>query len=68
MREFLAQWSDFRIEAEEIADHGEEVVVTERQRATGKASGVATEQTVYATWTFRDGEVIRVRWAFEPPD
>ena len=62
MREFLAQWSDFRIEAREFAEIGEAVLVTERQRGSGKSSGVETEMTFYATWIFRGGQVVRVRW------
>ena len=67
MREFLAQWDDFRVEAEEIIERGDSIVVTERQRATGKASGIATEQTNYAIWTFRGEQVVTVRWTLERP-
>jgi ketosteroid isomerase-like protein len=67
MREFLAQWDDFRVEAEEITERGDSIVVTERQRATGKASGIATAQTNYAIWTFRGDQVVRVRWTLERP-
>ena len=68
MREFLAVWNDFRIEAAEIEDRGDEVIVTERQSGTGKASGIAMDQTNYAIWTFRDGLVVRIRWTFDRPD
>src|SRR6266545_8108245 len=51
IREFLAQWSEFRIEAEEIVAVGDTIIVAERQYATGKASGVETEATVYSVWT-----------------
>jgi ketosteroid isomerase-like protein len=67
MREFLGQWSEFRIEAVKIEDRGEEIVVTERQRGTGAASGIDTEQTMYATWTFHGDQVTRARWSLEPP-
>jgi ketosteroid isomerase-like protein len=62
MREFLAQWSEFRIEAQDFAERGDAVLVTERQYATGKSSGIETEATIYCVWTFRDGLVTRVRW------
>jgi ketosteroid isomerase-like protein len=62
MREFLAQWSEFRIDAEEFVEFGETILVTERQHATGKSSGVETEMTAYCAWTFRDGLVVRARW------
>jgi ketosteroid isomerase-like protein len=62
MREFLAPWSEFWIEAEKFAEYGETVLVTERQHGIGKSSGVETDATLYAAWTFRDGLVVRVRW------
>jgi ketosteroid isomerase-like protein len=62
MRDFFASWSDFRTEAEEFVDFGDTILVTERQRAAGKSSGIKTEQVVYAAWTFRDGLVIHLRW------
>jgi ketosteroid isomerase-like protein len=61
-REFLCQWSEFRIEALELEDLGETVLVTERQRGKGRASGIETEMTFFSTWTFRDGLVVRARW------
>jgi ketosteroid isomerase-like protein len=62
MREFLAQWSEFRIEAQGYAELGDAVVVTERHFGKGRSSGIDTEGTLYATWTFRDGLVVRIRW------
>ena len=62
MREFLAQWSEFRVEAERFTKYGEIVLVTERQHGIGTSSGVKIDQTFYAVWTFRDGLVVRVRW------
>lgn len=62
MRDFLAQWSKFRIDAEEFVEIGETIVVTEHQHGTGKISGLSTEQIFYSVWTFRDGRVVRARW------
>ena len=61
-REFLAQWSDFRIEILQIEDLGDAVLVTERQHGRGRASGVEAEMTFFAVWTFRDGLIVRARW------
>jgi ketosteroid isomerase-like protein len=36
MREFSAQWSEFRVEAQEFVDVGETILVTERQYGKGK--------------------------------
>jgi ketosteroid isomerase-like protein len=65
MREFLAQWDGFESEAEDFRDLGDKVLVTERQRATGKSSGIEIDMTAYAIWTFRDGLVARVRWEID---
>jgi ketosteroid isomerase-like protein len=62
MREFLSQWSEFRVEARDLLDAGDVVLVTERQYGKGRTSGIATEMTDFAVWTFRDGVVVRVRW------
>jgi ketosteroid isomerase-like protein len=68
MREFLTQWRGFRVVARDFSEvrrseGGDEVVlVTERQYGTGTSSGVPTEQTFYAAWTFRNGLVTSVLW------
>jgi ketosteroid isomerase-like protein len=54
--------SEFRIEAQEFVEVGEAVLVTERQYGKGQSSGIETEMTFYAAWTFRDGLVVRIRW------
>ena len=62
MGEFLAQWNEFRVEAQEFVEFGEAVLVTERQFGKGKSSGIETEMTFYSAWTFRGGLVVRARW------
>jgi ketosteroid isomerase-like protein len=68
MREFVAQWEDFRIEAKEFEDLGDTILVTEHQSGTGKTSGIEIDMTNYAAWTFRDGLVTRVRWRMDRDD
>ena len=41
---------------------GETVIVSERQHGIGKSSGVEAEMTCVATWIFRAGLVMRIRW------
>ena len=60
MRTWLTEWTDFSITAEELADAGDSVVVAQRQRATGKTSGVQAELSFFAVWTFRGRAVIRM--------
>jgi ketosteroid isomerase-like protein len=62
MHSFLAEWDDFTSEAVEMTDHGGKVLVTERQHATGRGSGIAIDQLFYVVWTFRDGLAVKVRW------
>jgi ketosteroid isomerase-like protein len=66
-REFLSEWRDFRIIAEDFDDlgvtpEGDVVLVTERQYGTGRGSGVAVDATFYAVWTFRNERVTSARW------
>jgi ketosteroid isomerase-like protein len=67
-REFLAQWHDYRAEATEFEEFGDTILVTERQSAKGRASGIEVDMRAYAAWTFRDGLVTRVRWRTDRDD
>ena len=59
MLDLLAHWDDYRIEAEELEDLGEEsVLVVGRQRGTGKLSGAEVDYPICIVWTFRENEVI----------
>lgn len=65
MREFLAQWRDYRLVGEEFREVGsDKVFVAGRQAATGRQSGVAVEGPACSIWTFRGGKVVRL--LFEP--
>jgi ketosteroid isomerase-like protein len=65
MRDFLAQWREFRVVGEEFEELDDGILVTERQFATGASSGVAMDTTFYAAWTFRDGKAARVHWELD---
>ena len=61
MLDLLAHWSDYRIEAEELQDLGEDsVLVVGRQRGTGKLSGAEVDYPIFVVWKFRENEVIGV--------
>ncbi len=61
MLELLDHWSDYRIEATELEDLGEDsVLVVGRQRGTGKLSGAEVDYPIFIVWTFRRNEVIGV--------
>jgi uncharacterized protein len=58
-RGFLEPWARITIDAEEIADAGDSVVVAVCQRGTGTGSGATTEFRYFHVWSFRGGRVIR---------
>ena len=59
MHEWLAQWRDFRLTAEEFRKVGRNrVFVSGQQMATGRQSGVAVEMAIYNVWTFRNSRVV----------
>jgi ketosteroid isomerase-like protein len=60
MREFLANWTAYRVEAEEFLDAGDSVLVRARQRGLGKHSGVEVNAPLFGVWTFRHGKVLRI--------
>jgi uncharacterized protein len=59
-RGFLEPWTRLTIEAEEIADAGDRVVVAVLQRGVGGGSGAATEFRYFQVWSFRGRKVIRL--------
>jgi ketosteroid isomerase-like protein len=59
-RGFLEPWTHLTMEAEEIIDAGDTVIVRLVQRAAGDASGAETELRYFQLWTFRGGKVIRL--------
>jgi ketosteroid isomerase-like protein len=59
--EVLAHWSDYRIEAEEVEDLGEDsVLMVGHQRGRGKLSGAEADYPIFVVWRFRENEVIGV--------
>jgi ketosteroid isomerase-like protein len=59
-RGFLEPWSRITIEAEEITDAGDTVVVAVCQRGVGSESGAATDFRYFQVWSFRGPKVIRL--------
>ena len=59
-RGFLDPWTRLTIEAEEITDAGDSVVVAIVQRGVGDGSGAPTELRYFHVWSFRGRKVIRL--------
>lgn len=60
-REWLAQWSNYRIVAGEFRAVGpDKVFVSLRQVGTGRYSGVEVDSPGFSAWTLRDGKVVEL--------
>ena len=61
--EFLANWSEFRVEADEFTQLDDDhVMVVARQRGKGASSGVDTEMRVHIVWKFGGEKVVGTYW------
>jgi ketosteroid isomerase-like protein len=59
--DLLDHWTDYRIEAEELEDLGDDsVLVMGRQSGTGKLSGAEVDYPIFIVWKFRENEVVGV--------
>lgn len=59
-RGFLAEFPDWRVEAQEFVEAGDAILVRNLGIATGRRSGVPIRQAFTQVWTFRDGRPILV--------
>jgi ketosteroid isomerase-like protein len=60
-RDWLAQWRDYRMVAEDFQEVGQDkVFVSVRQVAAGRQSGVEVESAGFSVWTLRHGKVIKL--------
>jgi ketosteroid isomerase-like protein len=68
MHGFLAPWTRIAIEAEEILEAVDKVLVAVRQHGVGEASGIQTELRYFQLWTFRGGRVTGIESIRERDD
>ncbi len=59
-RDLVKPWTEFTMEAEQVVEAGDTVVVSVYQRGVGITSGVPAELRYYTLWTFRGRNVIRI--------
>jgi ketosteroid isomerase-like protein len=64
-QKWLAPWDEYRVDLEEITDHGEHVLARTRHHMQGKASGVEVEKTIFQLWTVRNRRIVRVRMYYD---
>jgi ketosteroid isomerase-like protein len=53
-------FEEWEIEVEELIDHGDQVIVMNRQRGRGASSGVAADLELGSILTIRDREIVRI--------
>ncbi len=53
------EWTDYELDVLRVHDLGDRVVTVERNRATGKRSGVGVDMQTVSLWTLRDGKIVR---------
>jgi len=72
MREFIgdwtAAWEDWRLEVEDLADAGDEVVAIVRQSGRSKTTGLPVDMRFAQLWTLSDGKQTRMRMYAEPEE
>ncbi len=59
-RGFLAPWERITIEAEDVRDFGDRVLVSVVQRGTGSGSGIEIEMRYFHLWTFEGSSAKRL--------
>jgi ketosteroid isomerase-like protein len=69
MRAYAQDWLDdfdeLRVEAEELIDAGEQVVAVQRISGRAKASGIETDLRYAVVYTIRNGKIVRGREYWE---
>jgi len=60
MRRLFETWADLEMEAEELIDAGDAVLVTVRQRGIARISGDPTEFHYFTLWSFRGRKVVQI--------
>ena len=59
-RDMAETWAAFRMELNEIEARGDAVIVTYREHAVGRTSGVEVEAYGCEVWQFRHGQPVRL--------
>jgi ketosteroid isomerase-like protein len=61
LRGIFDVYEDFRVDAEEYIDAGEQVVVVARSHGTARGSRMQLEQRFAFVWTVKDGKLARTQ-------
>ena len=60
-RDYLSAFERLDFELEELVDASGRILAVVRERAVGRASGIAFEARIFAVWTLRDGKITRMQ-------
>jgi ketosteroid isomerase-like protein len=60
LRDWLESWASVTMDAEEVLDVGERVVVAVRQESVGRGSGVRGAFRYFHVWAFRGTKAVRL--------
>ncbi len=60
-RRWYEAFEDVQMEFGEVAEGGDNVVVTYHAHGRGRGSGAVVDQAITLIWTLRDGKVVRIR-------
>ena len=64
-RDWLAPWSEFATEVEEVLGGGEKVVVLVRQHGRTAAGSAEVEEKSAVVFTFREGRILRMEFFYD---
>jgi ketosteroid isomerase-like protein len=59
------EWDDYRVDAYELVDAGDQVLARTRHHGRGKTSGVEVEMLIFQLWTLRGGKVVRAKMYYD---
>lgn len=57
--DWRAEWIDYELDLQRVEPLADRVLTVERNRATGKQSGVQVDMESFSLWTLRAGKVVR---------
>jgi ketosteroid isomerase-like protein len=61
MQTWLEEWRSLEITDLVLEEHGDKVLASCIQHATGRSSGVLVESPLHMLWTWRDGRLVRMQ-------
>ncbi len=59
-KNYWRSFSDYSIALTETIDADDQIVLVQRERAKGRASGVVVERVFSAVWAFENGKIVRI--------